>query len=124
MSNDEREKLCERLYSDLAHGDDEHRAWLKAAIEASLTGAPMPPVTGKGASDAKIAMLTTANERKDAEIAGLRGALENAEQLTNIQLELWRRLPGTSIYAELERRRDELIAERRAALNINTNREG
>lgn len=37
-------KTQEDLFEFLAHGDDEHRAWLKQAILAFFAGKPRPEV--------------------------------------------------------------------------------
>lgn len=31
------------LFRDIAHGDDKHRAWLRAALDAFFAGEPVPP---------------------------------------------------------------------------------
>jgi hypothetical protein len=40
----------DRLYKFIEHGDDNHRAWLKEAIEAFFAGKPQPAVRGKNSS--------------------------------------------------------------------------
>lgn len=34
---------CDSLYDAIAHGDDNHRAWLKQAIENHFAGKPVQP---------------------------------------------------------------------------------
>lgn len=40
---DIKQKTIDELYKALAHGDDEHKAWLKEAITAYFNGKPIPP---------------------------------------------------------------------------------
>lgn len=47
----------ETLFDAIAHGDDEHRAWLKQAIEDHFAGRPVQPVRGKGRSEARLAEI-------------------------------------------------------------------
>ncbi|WP_370372417.1 hypothetical protein [Henriciella pelagia] len=54
----------ESLWDAIKHGDDEHRAWLKEAINAHLAGEAVPETRGKG--------------RKEAEISDLRAQLDEA----------------------------------------------
>lgn len=42
--NKPEEKVLEDLYQFLAHGDEEHRRWLKEAIWAYFEGKPRPEV--------------------------------------------------------------------------------
>lgn len=35
--------VIDQLYEALAHGDDEHRAWLREAIDNFFAGKPVPP---------------------------------------------------------------------------------
>lgn len=42
------------LFDAIAHGDDEHRAWLREAIDAHFAGQPVPPVRGRGRKEALI----------------------------------------------------------------------
>jgi hypothetical protein len=37
-----------RLWTALAHGDDDHREWLREAIEAFFTDQPIPAPYGSG----------------------------------------------------------------------------
>ena len=39
------------LFEALAHGDDEHRAWLKQAIADYFAGQPVAQATGKGSKE-------------------------------------------------------------------------
>lgn len=51
------DKLYEKidtLYDAIAHGDEEHRAWLKVAMEAHFKGEPVPPPRVKKDSDKPI----------------------------------------------------------------------
>jgi hypothetical protein len=57
----------------ILHGDDEHRAWLTAAVEAYLAGDPIPAPTGSGRKEALIAALQARCER-------LEGAVENERE--------------------------------------------
>jgi NTP pyrophosphatase (non-canonical NTP hydrolase) len=50
--------LVERLHIAIAHGDEEHRAWLKEAIEAHFAGKPVPEPRGQGTKEATITRLT------------------------------------------------------------------
>ena len=52
------------LWDAIKHGDDEHRVWLKEAIDAHFAGEVIPEPRGKG--------------RKEAEIADLRDQLDEA----------------------------------------------
>lgn len=48
------------LFSAIQHGDDEHRAWLKEAIEKHFAGVAVPPVRGSGTKEAlraRVAVL-------------------------------------------------------------------
>lgn len=40
-------KLIPQLFDKIAHGEQGHRDWLKAAIEAHFTGQPMPEYVAK-----------------------------------------------------------------------------
>lgn len=46
----------ESLYDVLAHGDDDHKAWLKQAIDAHFSGQPMPNYQ-PSLNEKKIALL-------------------------------------------------------------------
>ena len=54
----------ESLFQAISHGDEEHRSWLKDAIEAHFAGHPTPAVRGSGNKEARIAEL----EKQLAEI--------------------------------------------------------
>jgi hypothetical protein len=41
-SDESHEAAAERLYQFIAHGDKDHRAWLRAASLAFFTGQPRP----------------------------------------------------------------------------------
>lgn len=47
-------KARDGLFDAIAHGDGEHRAWLKAAIDAHFEGEPVPPVAGNGTKEALL----------------------------------------------------------------------
>lgn len=38
------QKRVQALFPAIAHGDDEHRAWLQEALENHFAGLPIPPV--------------------------------------------------------------------------------
>lgn len=59
---------ADKLFSLIAHGDDEHRAWLKEAIDAAYAGEPVPECRGSGRKEALIADLLEALEKADAEL--------------------------------------------------------
>jgi hypothetical protein len=42
------QETIDRLYAAIAHGDDEHRAWLREAVDNFFAGKPVPPPRGKG----------------------------------------------------------------------------
>lgn len=42
------------LFEAIAHGDENHREWLKAAITAHFERRPIPPVTGNGTKEKLI----------------------------------------------------------------------
>lgn len=44
----------ETLYDAIAHGDEEHRAWLKEAIDNHFSGLPVPPPGGKGRTESLL----------------------------------------------------------------------
>jgi len=46
----EREAFRTVFLPAILHGDETHRAWLRAAVDAYLAGEPVPPPTGKGSS--------------------------------------------------------------------------
>ncbi len=48
----------EKLFHAIKYGDDEHRAWLKDAIEAFFAGRSVPAPRGEGKKDAEIKRLT------------------------------------------------------------------
>jgi hypothetical protein len=50
-------RLRDEFLPAILHGDDEHRAWLTAAVEAFIAGEPVPPPTGKGTKETRIAEL-------------------------------------------------------------------
>lgn len=67
----ELDELIERrntLFEAIAHGDDEHRAWLKEAIDAHFAGNPVPGVRGQGTKEAQLTSLRDALEQTDAHI--------------------------------------------------------
>lgn len=45
------------LFEFIKHGDDDHQAWLREAIEAFAAGLPKPAPRGLGKHGAKIAEL-------------------------------------------------------------------
>ena len=61
------ERLRTGLFPALAHGDDDHRRWLKEAIDAFIDSNPVPPPYGQGTK-----------ERLEAEVARLRGEVARA----------------------------------------------
>lgn len=73
------------LYEAIKHGDDEHQAWLKNAIEKHFRGEPVSPPTGTGRKDAEIERLRAQNlkqlldDTQLQEIAELRAKLSAAE---------------------------------------------
>jgi hypothetical protein len=52
-----REGFRTGLFTALKHGDDEHQAWLKEAIDAYAAGRPIPAVRGLGTKEKRIAEL-------------------------------------------------------------------
>lgn len=42
QARQELQSKIDSLYDVLAHGDDDHKAWLKQAIDAHFSGKPMP----------------------------------------------------------------------------------
>lgn len=44
----EMQHLVDTLFDAVAHGDQEHRDWLKEAIDNHFKGLPVPPPRGKG----------------------------------------------------------------------------
>lgn len=56
-TSDNRSEMVERLFSAIAHGDEDHRAWLREAISAFYIGDPVPPPRGDGRKVARIAEL-------------------------------------------------------------------
>lgn len=48
------------LHAAIQHGDEEHRVWLKEAIDAHFAGRPVPEPRGKGNKEARIASLEAA----------------------------------------------------------------
>lgn len=56
------------LFNAIKHGDEEHRQWLKTAIDAHFAGDRVPPPTGKGNKEAALA-------ERDRTITELREAL-------------------------------------------------
>jgi hypothetical protein len=42
------------LFDAIAHGDGEHRAWLKEAITAHFAGEPVPPPRGRGTAERRM----------------------------------------------------------------------
>jgi hypothetical protein len=55
--------LCERLLLAIQHGDEEHRAWLRDAIDAFFTGEPVPAPRGGGRKEARIKAMEAENAR-------------------------------------------------------------
>lgn len=62
----------EDLWEAVAHGDEEHRTWLRAAIFAWYEQLPIPQVYGKGTKEKQIELL-------QAEILRLRMKYEHFE---------------------------------------------
>ena len=50
------------LFSAIQHGDEEHRAWLKEAIENHFAGVAVPPVRGSGTKEALRARVEAYRE--------------------------------------------------------------
>jgi hypothetical protein len=69
------------LFDAVAHGDDEHRAWLREAIDAHFNGAAMPEVRGGSAKDALVASLTAQLAAKGEEVERLRPDAEKWREL-------------------------------------------
>ena len=59
---------AEALFHAIAHGDDDHRQWLKDAIDNHFVGKPVPVPLGSGKSQALA-------ETRDKQLAALREAL-------------------------------------------------
>ena len=57
------ERARDTLFDAIVHGDAEHKAWLKTAIDAHFAGEPVPPVAGAGNKEARIATLEDALRR-------------------------------------------------------------
>ena len=57
------------LFDAVAHGDDEHRAWLKQAIDDHMAGRPVDDVKGKGERE----VLRATIERLERELETLHG---------------------------------------------------
>lgn len=53
------------LFEAIAHGDDEHRDWLREAIANHLAGKPVPPPNGKGRAEAAEAKLQRVRDLVD-----------------------------------------------------------
>lgn len=72
------------LFEAIAHGDEDHRAWLKEAITAHFAGGPVPEPRGKGNKEAAIERLTgevermreigAANERRSEQTVAMEAA--------------------------------------------------
>jgi hypothetical protein len=61
----------EDLFSQIAHGDEEHRVWLKEAITSWAKMGEIPPPRGGGTKEARIIEL-------EAKITELRDRARNA----------------------------------------------
>jgi len=75
---------ADALFAALAHGDDEHRRWLREALEAYFAGEPMPPVRSKSKDDLESRIADLEAQKKglesmlcdaQAEVARMRDAL-------------------------------------------------
>lgn len=55
------------LFNAIAHGDEDHRAWLKEAIDAHFTGEAVPPCQGKGRKEAENSALAARVEELRAD---------------------------------------------------------
>ncbi len=66
----------QELFDAIAHGDDEHRAWLKAAIDAHFADQPIPPATGAGTKEARIAHLQARVGESETVIEAARAFIE------------------------------------------------
>jgi hypothetical protein len=53
-------EIIESLHAAIAHGDEDHRAWLKDAINAHFAGQPIPAPRGMGTKERRIAELEEA----------------------------------------------------------------
>lgn len=51
------QKLISTLWDATKHGDEDHRQWLKDAINAHFVGEPVPEPYGKGNKEAEIERL-------------------------------------------------------------------
>ena len=71
-------ELVERLFEATAHGDADHRAWLREAYTAFFSGKPVPAPRGKGNKEAKIAALLSQVEQLGREKERMREALVEA----------------------------------------------
>lgn len=65
----------EKLFADLAHGDDDHREWLHEAILAHFDGKPVPEARGGSAKDKQIYELTSQLAALKSEVERLREAM-------------------------------------------------
>lgn len=74
-------EVIQGLYDALAHGDEEHRAWLREAITAHFSGKPIPPPRGSGSKEAL--------EKRNAELEGENKRLQR--QVEELQYNLGER---------------------------------
>jgi hypothetical protein len=95
----------ESLFSAIAHGDDEHRVWLKEAIDAHFAGDPVPPCRGKGRKEAQVEMLREALDTAAGAIEGAVGVydqsipLNTCEEFAGVPIAAIRRLVAVAKYA-------------------------
>ncbi len=93
-TTNESEELADAVFADIAHGDDEHRAWLKDALRQSVRrviatalearGAQLKTVLDREADtirryDAKL-------DERDARIAELEGALRECANDLEVEI--------------------------------------
>jgi hypothetical protein len=95
------EQMIEGLFAAIAHGDEDHRAWLHEAIVAFAAGKPVPPPRGQGRT-------ATAHALMAAKVAEMEEVLRNASKALWILVEVAEdtELPGV---AETLRERAEEI---------------
>lgn len=67
--------LCERLFAAIAHGDEDHRAWLREAIDAFFSGQSVPAPRGQGTKEAEIARLSALVEEMEGGLGEAFGTL-------------------------------------------------
>lgn len=82
----EQTKLIGTLFDAIKHGDDDHKTWLKEAIDAHFAGQPVPRPRGQGNKEKLIGELREAGSALVDKLDEARPHINNAIVIATIHL--------------------------------------